>query len=142
MTRRTVVIETRDQLRALRPPSLGRRRATIVQLPTLPEAERYAWESRLRALLGACGCEAGAICLVLAVVGYAGWAILGGPLPVSSLVGIALFGLGVAVLSAVLGKGTGLAIARYRLARALDRLAAQLPADPGEAASRGASIPA
>ena len=125
---RIIVIETRDQLRALPAPFLIPRRVAAVKLPTLPEAERHAWEVRLRRLLGACGCEAGAICLILSVVGYAGWAILGGPLPVSSLGSIVVLGLGFATLASLLGKVVALTIARYRFQRAVRRLEPRLRA--------------
>jgi hypothetical protein len=141
MPERTLVIETLAQLRALRTPSLRPRRAPTVELPTLPAAERREWESRLHTLLGACGCEVGAICLLLAVVGYAAWAILGGSLPVSSVMGTVLLGVVVAVLAATLGKGIGLAIARFRLARAVDRLAPRLQGHSREAVGRRGAFP-
>ena len=121
-----LVIATRSDLEALSrrlSPGQSPVRLSLV-LPGLTEPERSLWETRLAALLSACGCSEGAIGLVIGLVpattlafapdlapdGWARWGVF----------------LAVLVLSSLGGKCLGLARARRQMRQEVDRLLAHL----------------
>lgn len=99
----------------------GRRRfrALEVAVPQLSPDENETWQKQLDRAYFACGCGEGAAFAVLGVVGYAAWAVAR-PEPLAWL--DLLWLVGTFFVAAGLGKAIGLARARRRLARTVDRL--------------------
>jgi hypothetical protein len=86
----------------------------VLTLPELEDTENEAWQARLRRRARACGCDAGALVGLLALVALIGWGsarwFLQGELP-GILQGVAALA-GVFIATGV-GKALGLAFAEY-----------------------------
>ena len=97
-------------------------RRVSLDLDSLRPDESRAFQTRLNRLGAACGCEMGALMAVLGVAGYFGhlWGTVGSPSHWSS--GDVLWGGAVFLVAATIGKLVGLAGARIRLIRQLERL--------------------
>jgi hypothetical protein len=103
----------------------GRQRYDRVELVSdrLSAAERERWEERLAVEHNECGCHAGGLALLVALVVVA---VVGIASPGDLTWSRALAGVGICIAVAVLGKLTGIAVAQVRLRRDIQSVAAFL----------------
>jgi hypothetical protein len=81
--------------------------------------DRERWEKRLLSAYTECGCDAGGLAVLLALVGLVVFALA---LPGERTWTNAGIGVGAILAAALLGKLAGIAVARIRLRRAIRRL--------------------
>lgn len=106
----------------------GRFEAIELATDALDESERVRWEARLLARYTACGCDTGAVAVLLAL---AGALVAGLASPNQPSWGGAGIALALCLAAALVGKVVGIAVARLRLARDVRRLGRLLDASGG-----------
>lgn len=98
---------------------------------------RQAWERQLHRELHACGCSAATIGLLLGMMVLAplvaGGLLLGGSIGLGGAIGL---GLGIAAVTAVLGRFVGKQAARARLAVLVREIEREWPTPPGRVEER------
>ncbi len=109
------------------------RRRFVLELPGMATGATQSLERRLNRLANACGCAEGAMCGLVGLVAGAVWvACAGGSWDLGRVARAAGAALACGVAGAVVGKVSGLALARYRLRRLVTVLARQMgSATPG-----------
>ncbi len=114
----TIVVATREDLKCLLSQHTihllpSRHRRIFLRLEALSAEENEAWAKRVDALYFACGCGTGSLFLLFGMLAYVLY-LLAMRRSVLRLLDI-LVGLGLAFLLSVLGKTSGLVLAKIRL---------------------------
>ena len=98
---------------------MGMRRVMIGE-GLVPEVSRQELDEQINKHLFACGCTESAIGIVVAVIGYAAWALLASP--DLSWVALTLYGVGAVFGGAVVGRIYGLLRAEKRLRQTVENI--------------------
>ena len=99
-----------------------RRCTVLLQLAGLGAVEAAKWEQRLNRETRACGCEAGALGMVVGIALLLGFAVTHRDAFITSPKPTAIAAALLVVMSALAGKSLGLLAARRRLVHALREL--------------------